>query len=75
MAQQGPAGHTEGKERCLQALETRVCHLGRTEGCCPGLQMWNQESQGSGRTELGEGCEKQHKDILQVHWPEKNRPK
>ena len=33
MAQQGPAGHTEGEERCVQALETRACHLGRVQGC------------------------------------------
>ena len=59
MAQQGPDEHTEGKEKCVQALETRVCHLGRIKGCCLDLQMWNQESQGAGKTEVGEGHEKQ----------------
>jgi len=70
MAQQGPAGQTGGKERHIQTLETRVCHLGRIQGCHLDLQTWDQESQGAGRTELGEGCEKQYEDILQVHWPE-----
>lgn len=40
MAQQGPARQTEGKERCIQALETRTCHLGRIQGCRPDLQRW-----------------------------------
>ena len=30
--------HTEGEERCIQALKTRACHLGRVQGCCPDLQ-------------------------------------
>lgn len=40
MAQQGPARQTESKERCIQALETRTCHLGRIQGCHPDLQRW-----------------------------------
>jgi len=59
MARKRPAGHTEGEERCVQALETRACHLGRVQGCCPDLQTQDQESQGAGKTELGKECEKQ----------------
>ncbi len=70
MAQQGPAWQTEGKERCIQAMETRVCHLGRIQGCCLDWQMWDQERQGAGRTELGKECEEQYEDILRVHWSE-----
>ena len=43
VAQQGPAGQTEGKEGHLQAMvrRTRMSHLGRIQGCCPDMQRWN----------------------------------
>ena len=56
MAQQGLSGQAEGKERDIQALETRASHLGRIQGCHPDLQMWDQKNHGIGRTELGERC-------------------
>ena len=31
---------------------------GRVQGCCLELQTWDEESQGTGRTELGGGCYK-----------------
>lgn len=56
MAQQESAGQTERKERYIQTLETKVCHLGIIQRCCPDLEMWDQERQGIGRIELGKGC-------------------
>ena len=37
-AWQGPASQTEGKEETVSAVETRACHMGRKQGCCPDLQ-------------------------------------
>ena len=37
MAMQLSAGQTEGAEEIVVAVETRVCHLGRIQGCCPDL--------------------------------------
>jgi len=33
MAEQGPAGQTEGKEGKVQKMEARMSGLGRVEGC------------------------------------------
>lgn len=30
----------------------------------------NQESEGTGGTDLGEGCKEKQEGILEVHWPE-----
>ena len=38
MAMQLSAGQTEGAEEIVVAVETRVCHLGRVQGCCLDLQ-------------------------------------
>ena len=58
MAEQGPAGQTEEKEGCVQAVETSTYGVGRMQGCHLGMQRWDQESRSTGGTELGEGCEK-----------------
>lgn len=47
MAEEGTAGQTEG-ERNIQAMETRMCGLGRTQGYCSDVQRWDQESQRTG---------------------------
>lgn len=47
MAEEGTAGQTEG-ERNIQAMETRMCGLGRTQGYCSDVQRWDQESQCTG---------------------------
>lgn len=46
-------------------LVHRCLHL-----CCPDIQWWDQESQGTDGTKLCEGCEKQQKGVLHVHWIE-----
>ena len=56
MSCQGPADQAEGKEGRVQAVEARACHLGRKQGCCLKLQRCDYESQGTHKTELGEGC-------------------
>ena len=38
MAMQLSAGQTEGAEEIVAAVERRVCHLGRIQGCCLDLQ-------------------------------------
>ena len=38
MAWQGPAYQTEGQEGIVLTVETKVCHLGRIQGCCLELQ-------------------------------------
>lgn len=58
MSEQGLAVQTEGQEVCVQALETRICVLGRIYGCCLDMQGWNQERQGIGKTVLSKECKK-----------------
>ena len=44
MAEQGPSGQTQ-KEGNIQTVGTETCGLGRIQGCCPGMQGWDLESQ------------------------------
>jgi len=39
-------------------MEAGTRDLGRIHGCHPNMQRWDEESQGTDATELGEGCEK-----------------
>ena len=57
MAEEGTAGQTEG-EGNIQAMETRMCGLGRVQEYCSEMQRWDQESQCTGGTEHDEGHEK-----------------
>ena len=42
-------------------MEVEICGLGRIQGCCPDIQRWEQESQGSNGTELDKGLENSKK--------------
>lgn len=70
MTEQGPAGQAEEEEENIRSGEARIRGLGRMQEWHPNTQSWNQESQGTDRTKLGEGYEKQHEKILQLHWAE-----
>lgn len=48
MAEHRPAGQTEGKERNIHIPYVGICGLGRTQRCCPDMQKWYKESQGTG---------------------------
>lgn len=70
MTEQGPAGQAEEEEENIRSGEAWMRGLGRIQECYPNTQSWNRESQGTDRNKLGEGYEKQHEKILQLHWSE-----
>lgn len=53
---QRPAGQNEAQERNAQAVETGTYGLGRVQRCCPDVQGWDLESQGTDGSDLGKGC-------------------
>ena len=58
MAEQGPAGQTDGKEGIVQAVQAGISGLGKTQVCLPDVQRLYQENQGTDGTEFSGGCEK-----------------
>jgi len=55
VTEKGTDGLTEGKEGNVQAVKVGICGLGRIHGCHLYMQKWDQDSQGTDGTELGEG--------------------